>query len=199
MRRWKSLYERFQEDYTAIVVPASNKNGFKIDYVYYAPWFVWNLPEHELRQKKREILLLTIIELILFSLSAWNPSLLNALAFVAYPSIISMLAFILGMIGVLQFYFAKYRTTKSTFQQANRRITLHVFVHMLASAIASLGCAYYMVCYDFPLSFQNTLLLFTYGVDAMIAFVVLKQYREIPFTTEKNDTLQHVERAVAEA
>ena len=41
----KSLRERFEECYTAVPVPADNEKGFKIKYVYCAPWYIWEFPE----------------------------------------------------------------------------------------------------------------------------------------------------------
>lgn len=41
----KSLREQFEDDYTAVSIPADNKAGFRITYIYYAPWHIWDLPQ----------------------------------------------------------------------------------------------------------------------------------------------------------
>ena len=141
------------EDYTAIVTPCNNKKGFRIDYIYYAPWFLWKLPEDQLAKIKQTVFIECIACILLFVTAAVIPSGLNALRLVAFPALLAVSAF-----------------------------------------VAATGCLYYMVRYVFSIS--GTALMLCYFAEAALSYLIRRQYARIPFTTELNDILNHVERAV---
>ena len=66
----KSLYERFQEEYLAVKEPCANRNGFRIRYVYYGKWYLWDKPEAELLKTKRMMLLEAIAAAAAWALTA---------------------------------------------------------------------------------------------------------------------------------
>lgn len=191
MFKMKSLYERFQEDYVAVKTPCGNKDGFKIEYAYYSPWFVWDLPEDELKKEKKAILWQGIASLLVYVLTASIPCWLNAAGMVAYPALASMIFLCLELFGIGQFWFAKYRTTRFTYEDVHRRLRVYPLLNLAASSIAAAACVWYMSVWGF--SQAGVIVALGYGAEAVLSGRIHSQYRKIPFTTEKNDTLRRVE------
>lgn len=181
------------EEYTAVVVPADNKKGFVIDYAYYGLWYKWNLPEADLKRTKTVVLIEGIMGLTVTAAAAAIPSWYNALSFVAYPALIAMLACFLEMFGIGQFVLAKYRTTKSNYLSANRRLRVYPIIHAVAAFTATLGGFYYLFKYGW--SMPGILVTLLYGLAGVASCLIHHRYVRIPFSTEHNDTLEHVRRA----
>lgn len=192
----KSLYERFQEEYLAVKEPCANRNGFRIRYVYYGKWYLWDKPEAELLKTKRMMLLEAIAAAAAWVLTAVCPSGLNSLPFVAFPAIASLCALLLMLFGVGQFCLAGYRTTRSNFEDADRRMRLYALLYLLSTAAAALGCLFYQLRYGVDL--PGAAVLVGNAVQAALAAQIRRQYRNIPVTTERNDTIYHVEPAMPE-
>lgn len=193
IKKFKSLRDKFEEEYTATVEPCNNKRGFQIKYVYYGNWYLWNLPEEDLRREKRGILYLAALDVLLFFLAAALPSDVNGYAFVAFTGIVALLAVALKMLGVLQFLFAKYLTTKSNFEDAERRIRVWSIIQSVCTAVSSAGCIYYMIAFGFYPNRLVTMLL--YALDTAVTILVLRRYIRIPHKVKANDVLEHVTRA----
>lgn len=193
MVKRKRLFDRFQEDYTAIVVPCDNKDGFRIEYAYYSPWYVWDEPEDALKRRKKTLLGEGVAVTAVFLLTAAYPSVLNSLALVAFPALFSLCMLVFLLFALAQFYRAKYRTTRFTFQYVHKRIRIFSILTGLFSFGAALGAVYYAVGYGFSLEMLSTFA--GYGLNAALCLHIYKQYASLPYHTEKNDILEHVERA----
>ena len=192
----RSLYERFQEEYLAVKEPCANRNGFRIRYVYYGTWYLWDRPEEELRKTKRTVLAEATAAAAAWLLTALCPSTLNSLSFVAFPAIASLCALLLTLFGVGQFCLAGYRTTRSNFEDADRRMRLYVPLYLLSAAAAALGCLVYLLRYGVDL--PGAAVLVGNAAQAALAAKIRAQYRRLPVTTERNDTIYHVEPAMPE-
>ena len=187
----KSPYDKFMEEYVAISVPAKNKKGFKVKYVYYATWYLWYCPERQLKKEKQYVLGKGTGCLFAFVLTILLRSGLNALALVAFPAIVAMMALFVMLFGIGQFYCAHYRTTRSTFTSVNRRLRLYPVINGLGNMLAFAGCIYYMTLYGW---IKNGIVLsICYLIGAFFGFSVYRQYTKIPVSTEINDTLKHVD------
>ena len=66
MKKRKTLRSRFEENYTVVTEPADNKKGYTVRYVYYAPWYVWQVSAEAFRQKKQLLAALEAFSLVLF-------------------------------------------------------------------------------------------------------------------------------------
>lgn len=187
----KSLYERFQEDYAAVEVPCDNKKGFRIDYVYFGNWLVWNLPEKELKRRKGLILLEGIASALACFGTAAVPSALNRLPLVAFPAILAICALLIELFGVGHFCLAGYKATKFTYETVNRRMRVYPVCNLIFSAAAAGGCVYYICAYG--AAPDRFAVLLGHAVLAVLSFLIRRQYAAIPVTTEKNDALYHIE------
>lgn len=191
--KFKNAYERFQDDYAPSVVPADNKDGFKIEYVYIGPWYFWDLPEAQLKREKKVIAAEYLCSVIAFVLTAVLVRDTNSLALVAFPAIIAMLALFLETFGVWHFFFSKYKTSRSSYDTVNRRMRLYPLLLTASAGAASLGAVYYMIGYGFSL--DRMCAFVGYAAVAAAGFIVYARYKKIPFSTEKNDTIDHIEVA----
>lgn len=184
----KTFRERYEENYVAVSKPADNKEGFTIEYVYYAPWHIWNLPEEELNRKKRAIgTSMALSAVIFFIVSAQNIGVNTEIA-VALSGILSICALIFEGLGVVQFCAAKYRTTRQNFDDVTSKIMLATLLHFLFLFAAAVGCVYYMVKVSFSAS--GLLAAIGYLISALLSIYIRTQYKSIPLKTEANTTLQ---------
>lgn len=188
----KTAQQKFEEEYTAAVVPADNKDGFKIRYYYYGLWYIWNLPEKALKKRKAIILVECIASVLLYFIAFIVRAPINSLALVAIPILIGLCGFVLEICGVCQFGFARYKTTKSNFKQADGRIKNASAFVFLCCIFAALAGAYYMVVYSGFIAI-NLIAVIGYMGIAVLSFFIREQYKDIPFRTEKNDILDHIE------
>lgn len=188
----KSLLERFQEDYTAAIVPSQNKDGFRIDYVYYASWFLWDESPDALKRHKWKILFKCLGCVVALLLNMAAGSELNTLRLVAYPALLALCVFVFELVGVGQFFFARYKTTRATFEEANRRLRVCTAAHAVLSAAAAIACAGYMV--RLGGSLPEGITLCCYAAQAALSLLIRSEYVRIPFTTERNTALDHLER-----
>lgn len=184
----KSLRERFEEEYAAVSVPADNKKGFAVKYVYYAPWYIWDLPEKDLRTKKALMVWMSLgsLFLYLFAGSLYTP--VNTDRITVLLALLGLCAHVLELTGVLRFGFAKYRTTKAAYTGADRALKLAALIRgccLLAAALSGLVCL-------MRNTFDTTGILAVLGylICSGMAFYIFLEYRKIPFRTEKNESLK---------
>lgn len=187
----KSLRERFEDEYAAVSIPADNKNGFAIKYVYYAPWYIWNLPKKQLQAKKQLIVSMSVGSLVLYLAAGLQYIGVNSSPAVTVSALLALCAHVLELVSVFQFLFAGYKTTRMNY--------LHVD-HVLRIAPVFRGCALLVtaVC-GIAYMIRNTgdivtiCVILGYAISAGMAIYIFEEYKRIPFTTERNMNLQNME------
>lgn len=189
----ENAYEKHLKEYAASVVPANNKDGFKIKYVYCGPWYIWDLPQAQLKREKNVIAAEYLGSVAAYVLTAALVRDTNSLALVAFPAIVAMIALFMETFGILQFRFAAYKTSRSTYTVADRRMRIYPMLLMASAGLASLGAVYYMIGFGFSPDRLGASI--GYAIVAALACALWLRYRRIPFTTEKNDTIDHIEVA----
>ena len=180
----KSLREQFEDDYAAVKIPAKNKAGFKIRYVYYAPWYIWNLPEPVLKRKKLLLTCISVGNLFLFILAGVQETGLNHHKAVELTVIFALCTHVLELFSIVQFLFANYMTSRMTYSYINKTLKSMPFIRgfcLLATVMASI---YYTLQNE--LHFRTFMIAICYLICALMALYVFWEYRKIPFKTEKN-------------
>lgn len=186
----KSLKDRFEECYAAVEKPANNKDGFKIEYVYYAPWYIWDRPEGELKKIKLTFLAATIASLICFIIAGAQRCMQNTTFVVAVPGILSLCAHVFELFAIAQFAAAKYKTTKMTYNDVHRIMTVAPAFRVGMMVISSVGCIYYMFTKE--MSYPAMIALLGFASCGMIATYLYREYKKIPLRTERNWTLEEL-------
>lgn len=189
----KSLYERFMEEYTAIEVPANNKRGFKVKYVYYGTWYRWDLPEDILKKEKRRIIVDCILGETATIVAACIKSWINTMLLVAIPAILGLLTCFILAINVGRFFFSKNPTSRSNYRSISNGLTVFPILCSILSGLTWLACMGYMLFLRI-MDPMVVVISFLHMTNAVLSTIIGKIYRSIPFITEKNDTLGKVKR-----
>lgn len=186
----KTLQERFEENYAAVEKPAKNKDGFKIEYVYYAPWYLWDLPEKQLRSCKYRLLAVSLVGVAFYFLAGAQQWIGNTRLWLGVPALLGLCAHVVELFGLILFCCAKYRTTKMTYTDVNRMVVHGSIARvgmMVLTVLAALTC---LIRSGFCLEGFTALL--GYAIGGITAVYVYKTYRQLKLRTERNTTLDEL-------
>lgn len=189
----KSLREQFEDDYMAVSMPANNRKGFKIQYIYSAPWYLWDMPESVLKQKKLLLTGVSVGSLFLFLLIGIQRSGLNSYILVELAGTFALCFHVLELFSIFQFLFTKYRTSRLTYSNIDRILSSVPFIRGICLVSAVVASVYYML--------QNTFCWLTvfvaagYLICALMALFIFIEYKKIPFRTEKNTCTEIKDKA----
>lgn len=188
----KSLREQFEEEYAAVPVPAENKRGFTIVYRYYAPWYIWDLPEKILSSKKNLLLMISISGLLVSLAVGVQDTVINKMTVPVIFNIIALCAHVLELFAIVRFRFAKYKTDRMTYQSVNQTLRIAPLIRACCILLAV-----FTGMYGMSLQMLDTLaviVLLGNLICAFLAFYIFYNYRQIPFRTEKNRLLQEEQK-----
>ena len=192
MFKRKSLVERWDDNYAGIPVPANNKKGFKVKYVYYGPWYYWNMEEKDLKKEKMIIAGLSISGMILYFIFALLHSPLNSKMFVVLPGMTAEALHLLELVADIRFLTVPYRADRMTFEDVdnNYRLFPKIRAYLLAAA-AGFGVIYLpFKCF----SVLSILVILANALCAYMAWYMFKRYGKLTSRIEKNTTLETMER-----
>lgn len=187
----KTLRQRFEDCYTAVPVPADNARGFKIKYIYYAPWYIWNIPEKALKRRKYELLAFSVAGLCLNIGSMLQNAPLNGSPVLFLPFALALCCHVMEFRGVLQFLTAKYKTTKMTYEEVSHILSAApLFRGILSGFMAAVCMGYGITGTDKAVMFCTAL---GYALSAATAGWICRQYASLPLIVEDNDSLNQYE------
>lgn len=188
------MRERFEESYTAVPVPARNKKGYTMKYVYYAPWYYWDLPRGRLQREKVLLIGCSLLSLAVFLLAGVQDIVANSWKAVYLPCVLALCAHILELFGLVQFCTARYPTTQITYQDVERMMEFAPIARAICTGLAGLICLIGSIASGFsPLVAAVAALFF---VCAAAPVFELHRYRKIPVRREKNTTLETMDQAM---
>ncbi len=190
----KTLREKFEESYAAVSVPANNKQGFKIRYVYSAPWYVWDVPREKLRREKRKIALFSLVSFLPYLFAVTVPSALNRMPVVFLPSMLALCCHILELSGVVQFLAARYQTTKFTYEEVNRILRFVPLLRAGGSLFAGAACLYGLAAEQAGL--PAVWMCLGFWLSAAAAWAVEHWYSRLPLSYELNTNAEKYESAM---
>lgn len=182
----KSLREQFEEDYEAVPYVAQPGGKVKIRYVYDGPWYIWDIPENLLKSKKQKLTGLSLISLVLFIGTALIPAGLNTWSLTAIAGIFSLAAHVLELFGVIRFLIVPYQTTRMDYNYINGLLRIVPWIRGICLLAAGVCGIFYMAGNTFTL--PGLAAFAGYLAGAVLAFVLAVQYKNIPFTTKKNES-----------
>lgn len=184
----KSLRERFEEEYAAVSEPADNKEGFRITYVYYAPWYIWDLPEKKLKEKKDRFLALSVLSFFLYLMAGIQDIQANRMGIPVLSGSLALCAQMLELFGVFRFRFTKYRAERMTYQSIHQILYFAPPVKAACMAVVLLSCVQEIL--TGALGRPQVTALLCEAAFIVISVGMFLDYRKIPFRTEKNEILQ---------
>ena len=182
----RKLRDRFEDCYTAVPVPDNSRKGFKMKYIYYAPWYVWDMEENLLRNQKWALLMCSVAGAGINVLSAMQKSPQNKMVVLFLIFTLSLCCHVMEFRGLLQFLLAKYRTTKMTYEDVNRILLTAPILRAALSGVLVIACVFGAVTGGGMLSGVTAL---GYALSAVTAIWVYRRYSRIPLRVVENDTL----------
>lgn len=162
--------------------PKNNRKGFKIRYVYYGPWYIWQAD----RLKCNKILIAAACALGLgfFLLGNFTGSYANRAAFVGLPANLSLAVFVFEVLGVIQFCAAKEKITKPDYQDINMKLRAATLIRAAMLFVAVIGCVVTTIVNQ--LAWSELASALGYLLSALCSVFIYIRYKSISFHTEKN-------------
>lgn len=142
MKKKKTLRSRFEDNYTTVTEPADNKKGYTIRYVYYAPWYVWQVPEVAFRRKKQLLAAMELFGIMLFLAAVLIRTPLNATPMVYFFTALAFCAQLMELSGVVDFLSVKPKTTQIRYEDIHRRLVFYPTMRgilLVLAALVSIG------------------------------------------------------------
>lgn len=188
MQKRKSLKDIFEENYAAVEVPAGNRRGYKVQYLYSGPWYIWDMPRDRLTKEKWMELGLSLAGLVLHLAVGAQEAAVNISRFGAVLAIMALCIHVLEISACIRFVCAGCRTTRMTYQDIDRILGAATGLR----GIFLCGMTVAALCYGVMEGMNRISLLAILGYMgcAAIAFVIYRRYNRIAFYTEKNHSLE---------
>ena len=188
-----SLKNRYEDSYTTVLVPADNAKGYKTKSIYYAPWYVWKVPGGDLQREKVFLSVVSLAGfLVCIALSSRDYP-INSNKWIFLPNAISLCCHILEAVAIGQFDFSKSRTTKMTYDEITRRLSLFPLLRSIAALIAAfMGGVFLMIQRSHEMAEWMVVLCLAFW--SATGWWVYKRYAKIEVTTQANDSLQEYEK-----
>ena len=187
----KTLREKFEDNYMAVPVPADNAQGFKMKYVYYAPWYLWDLPEKELKREKTRLALYSAAGLLAFLLSAAQACALNRSPVLFLPCALALCCHVMEFSALLQFAAAKRKTTKMTFEEVDRALRFAPLLRGICCGLSAAVCLGALL--PGPFSARTAWMAAGLFTAAATAWAVQNRYSRLPVSVEENHSLEEIE------
>ena len=183
-----SLRQRFEENYVAVDVSEGEK--VKIKYIYYGPWYMWDIPKERVKHGKYMLCFLCILNIVLFAAGSLRETRLNAAVAIEVPCILSLITLMFEIIGIIQFCATGDRFTRMLFHDINMKLRIAPVVHAALLAMAILVGAYELLFVSF--SGSDLVVVLLYLCCAFLSASIGIVYRRIPFTSERNRVLEEM-------
>ena len=184
----KTFRERYEESYTAVPVPADNKQGFRMKYIYYAPWYRWDLPAKKLWRGKFIMLFVSAAGFLLSLSCMAQRTAVNRMLAVFAPCVLMLCCHIMELSGLIRFFAARARTTKMNYDEVNKLIRTFPMLRAVMGNVPMTVCVYTAVTGERPL-FHLAMAL-AYGALSATAMGITRYYSRIPVCVEANNALE---------
>lgn len=189
MKKKITLRSRFEDNYTTVTEPADNKKGYVIRYVYYAPWYAWQVPEGEFRKKKQLLAALEFFGVVLFLAAVLLRSPLNSTPWVVFPTALAFCAQLMELSGMVDFLSAKPRTTQIRYEDIQRRLMFYPTIRAVLLLIAVLAAVGLLASGAVT---EGVWILPGLVLCAALAWQVQSMIRGIPMRIEDNDAMAKI-------
>ncbi len=179
----KTPRERFEENYIAVEKPCKNKRGFRIYYVYYGPWYLWDEDPKQLQRIKVKIGVAFFASLAFLLISACYYSALNY-SIIGLPMGISLAAAVFSLIGVIQFLISKRKFTRVLYKDINA--IFQIAIPLQAGLLFATVILAIYIWISKQLSFLQAMPTFGYLASAVCVILTYRLYKNLNFRTEDN-------------
>ena len=189
MKKRKSFRSRFEDNYTTVTVPADNKKGYVIRYVYYAPWYVWQISDSEFSRKKQLLAVLEVFSVLIFLVSVLLRTGLNSTPLVYVFTALAACTQLMELSGTVDFLTAKPKTTQIRYEDIHRRLTFFPTIRGIMMLLATIAAILTLLSGQVQ---GEAWAVPGYAVCAALAWQVQSLIRGIPVRVEQNDAMDKV-------
>lgn len=172
----------------AVDVPADNKKGFRIRYVYYGPWYMWDESESVIRREKVVYTGTCLLEAVCFLTAATRECALNYHVLVGMFGMLAVAAFVFKAIGVVRFGAARKRMTRPAYQEISGM--MKVAGSLEAAMLFAASAAGFAVMFIERLPVSVLPVAAGYLAAASLAVSVCVRFRKLRCVTEPNDVMR---------
>lgn len=182
-----SRQEKLESSYAAVLIPGEDGKHGRVKYVYYAPWYVWELSPEERRREKGAMLALELVSLaLMLDLAATAGRESNELFF-SLPWTLALCAQIWELTAVARFLAAKERSTVAAFEGVNGVMSAWPAYRAVLCAVCGAAAA---VCGGMS---PGAVIRFAgFEACAGMALAVFVRYRRIRIRMERNTALDEL-------
>lgn len=183
----KTLRSRFEDNYTTVTEPADNKKGYVIRYVYYAPWYIWQMSKEAFTRKKQMLIALELFGLVLFFAGVLSRSPLNSVPIVAILTALAFCAQIMEFAGLIDFMTAERKTTQIRYEDIQHRLTFYPAVRGILMGLAtftSLGMLVFGQVHE-----TGIWVIPCFAECAVLAWQISRSVGAMPVSIEDNDAM----------
>lgn len=195
-KKRKSLREQFEENYTAVPVSADNARGYRMKYVYYAPWHMWDLPREQLFRRKWMLMYLGVAGFFLNLLSMLRRHELNHMTVGIILCALILCCHVMEFTELIRFLCAPHQTTRMTFREVDRGLNFFPLVRCMGGLVFAGVFLWYGLTGNDASALLPAL---GYGLAAITGGVIARSYGKIPTAIRENDTLDHYDQEQEEA
>lgn len=185
----KSWRDTFEENYIAVDLPQDGRKTRRVKYLYYGPWYFWDIPST--CQKRNKLLLggLFAADAAVFTFVCTIHDPINWYLPVQAPALLSLSTLAFEAFGVARFCIAKERMRRTEYNDINFYIKVFTFLRAVLLFVALLAAIFYMTR-----AFSPSSLLATGGIliSLICSAAIILIFRRIPFRTEKNTSLKEI-------
>ena len=181
----KTMRESFEENYQAVSVPANNKKGFKIRYVYTGAWMVCREDGALVRRIKHYIISACAVCLILYFAASLRNSPVNAARGVSIFGLLSLVPYVFLLFGAVQFAVSKEKLTVSSHSDITVRILASSVIY--AALLAVCGVLSVIAALKSGSGAGGCLIGACYLLSAAGAVTIALAFRKLHFIKVEND------------
>ena len=125
----RSLRETFEENYKAVQIPARNRKGFRIEYVYIGKWFCWKEEPSVVQKVKTWTAAVLFASVLLYLIAGLCHVPVNWSRAVSLTGLLSLAPLLFLVIGEIQFLVSKDKMTEQTCREIRTKLLIAPAFH----------------------------------------------------------------------
>jgi len=181
----KTMRESFEENYQAVSVPAKNKRGFKIKYVYTGQWMVCREDQAYARKIKNYVLSAAIISIILYIAASVQNSPVNYARGVSMFGLLALAPYVFLIIGAVQFALSKEKMTVSLYADITVRLQASAVIYAALLAVCGVLAVREVFVNGYELS--DCFIGICFLLSAAEAASIVWAYRRLHYVKKENN------------
>ncbi|MBR1585516.1 MAG: hypothetical protein IJ662_08260 [Clostridia bacterium] len=141
-------------------------------------WYGWNAPENAIKQTKRQMLALSVLNAVVSLACGLIPTGVTRHNWVSFAATAALVALAAEIIGIVRFYRAKGQMYQREFEGIDHFIRLPCILHMMLTLVAVIAAV--VSCIRNWTGWLDALLLILLASTGVCSFLVYKLYRALP-------------------